>query len=126
VTPAEIIKAHYASITDEMDEDPDLFPKDDEGNYSGDQRVCACGQKLDGFYEYTDHLISLMPAGPATISRQESEDINEALDYTAEDLSYRLGQGADFEEEDIPEIEAKLERFTAISAKLATMTEETK
>lgn len=64
VTPAgkktaiEVIKAHIPDLTD-----------DDEGeiidNISGDVanlaiRTCACGKPIDGFYEYTDHLIEMM------------------------------------------------------------------
>jgi hypothetical protein len=56
---ALILRDHTASITDEMDRDPDLWPKDDEGNYNGDLRVCACGLAVDGFYEYTEHLIAV-------------------------------------------------------------------
>ena len=123
MTPTEIIKAHIPSITPRIEREYD-YPLDTDGEYIGDVRECACGVILDGFYEYVEHLLGLMPAG--TISRQEREDINEALDYTAEDLTYRMGGGVDFEPEDIPEIEAKLERFEAISVKLNTMTEETK
>lgn len=64
---AATIKAHIPSITEEMDagegkwgtEDTFLYPRDDEGNYIGDKRVCACGVELDGFYEYVDHLIAV-------------------------------------------------------------------
>ena len=127
MTAIEILKAHVPSLTDQ-DADAIYFavanPEADAADFA--IRTCSCGQKLDGFYEYVDHLASRLPAGPTTISRQEREDINEALDYTAEDLTYRMGGGMDFEPEDIPELEAKLERFEAISVKLNTMTEETK
>jgi len=130
MTAIEIIKAHIPSLTDENAEEINALAAnlDYDGPDAADYaiRTCSCGQRIDGFYEYVNHLASVLPAGPTTISRQEREDINEALDYTAEDLSYRMGNGVDFEPEDIPEIEAKLERFEAISVKLNTMTEETK
>ena len=132
MTAIEILKAHIPSLTDENEDEIDQLRYGMSGNgQMADNadlaiRTCSCGRRIDGFYEYVNHLASVLPAGPTTISRQEREDINEALDYTAEDLSYRMGNGVDFEPEDIPEIEAKLERFEAISVKLNTMTEETK
>lgn len=56
---AATIKAHIPSVTDEMDRDPDLYPKDDMGDYAGDERECACGLRVHGFYEYVDHLIAV-------------------------------------------------------------------
>ena len=56
---ARIIRDHTPSITDAMDRDPDLFPKDDIGDYCGDERECACGEHIDGFYEYIEHLIAV-------------------------------------------------------------------
>ncbi len=55
--PVAILKAHYASVTDRIEELDS--PRDDEGEYVGDVRECACGLIVDGFYEYTDHLITL-------------------------------------------------------------------
>ena len=55
-----IIKAHIPSITAEMDEDDDLWPKDEMGDYCGDNRVCHCGLKLEGYYDYVDHLITML------------------------------------------------------------------
>jgi hypothetical protein len=56
----KVIKAHIPSVTDEMDagegEYADLWPRDDMGDYIGDQRICACGRRIDGFYDYVDHL----------------------------------------------------------------------
>jgi hypothetical protein len=54
--PVAIIDKHIPSITDEMDEDPDMLPKDDIGDYCGDQRKCACGRHIDGYYDFMDHL----------------------------------------------------------------------
>lgn len=55
--PTRILRTHTPSVTDEMDRDPDLWPKDDIGDYVGDQRVCACGEWIDGYYSYVEHLI---------------------------------------------------------------------
>ena len=58
--PIAIINAHIPSITDEMDEDPDMLPKDDIGDYCGDQRVCHCGVQIDGYYDYVEHLKEML------------------------------------------------------------------
>lgn len=55
-----IIKQHIPSITDEMDEDDVLTPRWDDGDYAGDQRVCACGREIDGYYDYVDHLAEVL------------------------------------------------------------------
>jgi hypothetical protein len=61
VSVAAILDKHIASVTSEMDagegEWTDLDgPRDDIGDYIGDQRQCACGRHIDGFYEYVEHL----------------------------------------------------------------------
>jgi len=55
-----LLNKHIPSITDEMDRDPDLFPKDDIGDYCGDQRECACGKQIDGYYDYVEHLKEML------------------------------------------------------------------
>jgi len=56
----KVIKAHIPSITDEMDEDQDLYPRDELGDYIGDQRICRCGLAIDGFYDYVEHLKEML------------------------------------------------------------------
>jgi hypothetical protein len=56
--PIAILKAHYASVTARIEREHD-YPLDSDGEYVGDVRECACGLIVDGFYEYTDHLITL-------------------------------------------------------------------
>lgn len=61
--PAGILDEHTPSLTDE-DEDEireralGLGLLMEGGSYEGDlaRRTCACGVKIDGFYEYVDHL----------------------------------------------------------------------
>ena len=55
-----IIKAHIPSVTREMDADEELYPQTDLGYYCGEQRVCQCGLKLEGYYDYVDHLITML------------------------------------------------------------------
>jgi len=57
---ARIIRDHAPSITDEMDHDLDLWPKDDIGDYCGDKRICACGRHIDGYYDYVEHLKEML------------------------------------------------------------------
>jgi hypothetical protein len=65
--PVAIIKAHIPSITDRIegyiDEDDNRVeglaeggPYDEIGDYVGDMRECACGEIVNGFYEYVEHL----------------------------------------------------------------------
>ena len=58
--PVAIIDKHIPSVTDEMDHDEGLFPKDDIGDYVGDQRECACGRHIDGYYDYVEHLKEML------------------------------------------------------------------
>lgn len=62
---AEVIKAHTPSLTDEDDDEiVDRIWKDRPGKPSNLAiRTCACGAKIDGYYEYVDHLVNLL-VGP--------------------------------------------------------------
>lgn len=57
MTVIEVIDAHIPSLTDEDDLaiDGAMYQV---GNTNADLaiRTCMCGKKIDGFYEYTDHL----------------------------------------------------------------------
>lgn len=55
----KVIRAHVPSITRAIEEEED-WPLDLDGEYIGDKRECRCGLRLDGFYEYVDHLIELL------------------------------------------------------------------
>jgi len=64
-----IIDQHTPSIenddADEMDalDASGSLDADDWGNFA--RRTCACGVKIDGFYEYVDHLKTVLgAAGP--------------------------------------------------------------
>jgi hypothetical protein len=52
-----IIDQHIPSLTDEDDDAIAAVMKEWDLDY-GDLaiRTCACGVKIDGFYEYVDHL----------------------------------------------------------------------
>lgn len=59
----------------------------------------------------------------SSLSKQDVEDITEALDYTCEDLAYRLHEsrkdgGIDFGPEDWPELEAKIQRLAELSGRI--------
>lgn len=55
----KVIENHIPSITREIEEAYD-WPLDLDGEYIGDQRECRCGQHIDGFYSYVDHLLGLL------------------------------------------------------------------
>lgn len=55
-----VVKAHIPSITSQVEEEQLGSPAWDlDGEYIGDQRICACGAAIDGFYGYVDHLVAL-------------------------------------------------------------------
>ena len=60
---ADIIRAHIPSLTDE-DEALiyELVTSLDEDVTAADYalRTCRCGKRIDGFYQYTDHLIEVL------------------------------------------------------------------
>jgi hypothetical protein len=53
---ARILGAHYASMTpaDEIEIDLRSARGDDAAELA--LRTCSCGRRLNGFYEYSDHL----------------------------------------------------------------------
>lgn len=63
MTPEQIIRNHTPSMTDE---DEDLINERvnrwDENVSPADYalRTCMCGKRIDGFYEYANHLIDEM------------------------------------------------------------------
>ena len=59
-------------------------------------------------------LDNLTPA----LTKRETRDLVEALDYAREDLQYRLDQGKDYEARDGRNIKAKLARWAALEEKL--------
>lgn len=67
VNPAiAIIKAHIPSLTDENEDEIDQLRYGMSGNgQMADYaelaiRTCSCGRRIDGFYEYVDHLITML------------------------------------------------------------------
>lgn len=58
VAAIETIKQHIPSISDEDEQDiiDNLFDDDVAGLA---RRTCHCGLRIDGFYEYVEHLIDL-------------------------------------------------------------------
>lgn len=62
----ETIDQHIPSLTDEINEEMnDAFAVDGIDDWADFAiRRCHCGQRIDGFYEYVDHL-------KATIAPQE-------------------------------------------------------
>jgi hypothetical protein len=62
--PVETIKAHIPSLSDY--DESELIDRAHSFDSEGDDvanlalRTCACGVRIDGFYEYVDHLISLL------------------------------------------------------------------
>lgn len=66
----DVLRSHYASLTDRdeitleqrlVDQQIDTDNPWDFADFA--LRTCACGQSIDGFYEYTDHLISVLREG---------------------------------------------------------------
>jgi len=66
MTSAELIRLHIPSITEQIEneeygvareQDPEAFDLD--GDYIGPMRECRCGVIVEGYYEYTDHLIDV-------------------------------------------------------------------
>jgi hypothetical protein len=56
----KVVRAHIPSITCRVEEAALDSPAwDEDGEYIGDLRECACGEMLDGFYSYADHLIAV-------------------------------------------------------------------
>jgi hypothetical protein len=59
-TIAQIIRDHTPSITSKIERIALDSPAwDTDGEYIGDLRECACGEMIDGFYEYIEHLIAV-------------------------------------------------------------------
>lgn len=56
----------------------------------------------------------------ATIEFDQAEvaDLVEALDYAIEDLTYRLRQGKDYEEQDARGVEARIARYERLISRL--------
>jgi hypothetical protein len=55
----QLLKDHTPSLSDENEEEmSEIFKKDwdimDFADYA--LRTCSCGARIDGFYEYVDHL----------------------------------------------------------------------
>jgi hypothetical protein len=62
-----IIEKHIPSITNAIEEEEVDSPLWEVTNelymilgYAGPKRECSCGQRLDGFYEYVDHLKEML------------------------------------------------------------------
>lgn len=55
-TIAQVLDEHRASLTaaDEAEIVRRMMQTDDVAELA--LRTCACGQRIDGFYEYVDHL----------------------------------------------------------------------
>lgn len=54
-----VLREHWASITPGIEErakDEDPFAWDEDGDYIGMLRECACGAFIEGYYEYALHL----------------------------------------------------------------------
>lgn len=64
MTPEQIIRDHIPSLTDE-DAETIYRISFTEDTDAADLalRTCACGKRIDGFYEYVDHLIDEMHKG---------------------------------------------------------------
>jgi hypothetical protein len=68
VTPEEIIRDHIPSLTDEDEEEilnlaTNVIGTDELDVADLAIRTCHCGKRIDGFYEYADHLIEVMSKG---------------------------------------------------------------
>ena len=65
-SPIWVLKDHYASLSDADETLIELLISDrsmgDEPLDVADLAVrhCQCGQVIDGFYEYTDHLVKML------------------------------------------------------------------
>jgi len=59
-----IIEAHIPSLSDENEAEISevVYSTDWEASDLA-VRTCACGKRIDGFYEYADHLIDVMSKG---------------------------------------------------------------
>jgi len=58
-----ILNQHYAHLTDEDEVDIGFslgFARDDVDLASLALRTCQCGVRVDGFYEYLDHLKAML------------------------------------------------------------------
>lgn len=57
--PIATINAHVPSLSDEDIEA--IYQRAAAIDQAADLaiRTCSCGQRIDGFYEYVDHLISI-------------------------------------------------------------------
>jgi hypothetical protein len=66
-TPRDLIARHWASITDQIEEkiapERDPFAFDPDGDYIGMLRECACGELIEGYYEYALHLSDVLESG---------------------------------------------------------------
>jgi hypothetical protein len=59
--PADILRDHFASVTpDDEHAIVDLILDDESSAADLARRTCACGVKVDGFYEYLAHLIDVL------------------------------------------------------------------
>jgi hypothetical protein len=63
----KVIRAHFPSLTTEAEAEIDrrYLEAGEEGLAYADAayRICACGQPIDGFYEYVHHLVVLFGGG---------------------------------------------------------------
>jgi hypothetical protein len=65
MTPADLVRQHIPSLTNDADIEIDEAMSrslNKNGYYEWADaaiRYCACGERVDGFYQYVDHLIGL-------------------------------------------------------------------
>ena len=66
MTPEQIIREHVPSISDQDEKVMNSrFDRWDQNEDWADYalRTCSCGVRIDGFYEYVDHLIEMVHKG---------------------------------------------------------------